>query len=213
MHVSRFRIKLLPLFSEADIYPKGPSMKRGLKVALATLSLTLFLSPPALGAPACLQAESGEARVAAAIQSIRGQYAAINRRAGRYRKIRKKLLGFSLEGGELVAYLDGPAVVKIVANHYGEGGRTLEEYYYANGKLIFVFARESCYDRPLSGKVVRTSETRFYFQNDRLIRWLDEDGKPVASGSAEYQDKQDEYLETSRKFADAARSKNSTIEA
>lgn len=156
---------------------------------------------------------AGRPQAADPIQSIRRQYANINKRASRYRKVKKQLSGFSLEGGELVAYLDGPAVVKLVANHYGEGGRTLEEYYFANGKLIFVFQKESRYDRPLSGKVVRTSENRFYFESDRLIRWLGADGKPVASGTAEYQEKQDEYLETSRKFVNAARSKVSTIEA
>lgn len=189
-------------------------MKPSLKALAVALCLASLLSPAAASGPtAPPQSGAGDAETAAAIQSIRAQYAAINKRVTRYRKVRKKLSGFSLEGGELVAYLDGPAVVKIVANHYGEGGRTLEEYYYASGKLIFVYAKESRYDRPLSGKVVRATEARFYFQNDRLIRWLDEDGKPVASGSTEYQEKQDEYVQTARKFADAARSKNSTIEA
>lgn len=189
-------------------------MKPSFKALAVALCLASLLSSAAASGPAAQpQKEGADAETAAAIQSIRGQYAAINKRAGRYRKVRKKLSGFSLEGGELVAYLDGPAVVKIVANHYGEGGRTLEEYYYSSGKLIFVYARESRYDRPLSGKVVRATEARFYFQNERLIRWLDEDGKQVASGSAEYQGKQDEYVETSRKFADAARSRNATIEA
>jgi hypothetical protein len=189
-------------------------MKRGVKVGVATLSLAFFLSPAASGAAAAvLQAKSEDRQTAAVVQSIRRQYAAINKRAGKYKKVQKKLLGFSLEGGELTAYFDGPAVVKIVANHYGEGGRTREEYYYANGKLIFVFQKESRYNRPLSGKVVRTIENRFYFENDRLIRWLGTDGKSVASGSSEYQEKQDEFLDASRKFVDAARSKNSTIEA
>lgn len=210
-------------------------MKLSLKILSAVLCLTSVAAsaaaPNSLSAAAnCLsvvasslsvctssllmrsQTSEGDAETAA-VQSIRRQYAAITKRAGRYKKVSKQLSGFSLEGGELIAYLDGPAVVKIVANHYGEGGRTREEYYYSNGKLIFVFQKESRYDRPLSGKVVRTSENRFYFENDRLIRWLGEDGKPVASGGAEYQEKQNEFLETSRKFVDAARSKASTIEA
>lgn len=189
-------------------------MKRSLKVLLAALCLASFPAHAVASCPAePTQTVTGDSDTAPAIQSIRRQYGAINKRAGKYKKVRKKLSGFSLEGGELVAYLDGPAVVKMVANHYGEMGRSVEEYYYQRGKLIFVFQKEYRYDRPLSGKVVRTSENRFYFENDGLIRWLDEDGKPVASGSAEYQEKQDEYLETSRKFMDGARSKGSTIEA
>ncbi len=147
------------------------------------------------------------------LQSIRQQYAAINKRVRKYRKVKKELSGFSLEGGEMVAYFDGPAIVKIVANHYGEGGRSVEEYYYANGKLIFVYRKDLTYNTPLSGRVVKTLENRFYFQNDRLIRWINEAGKPVAPGTDEYRQKQDEHLETSSKFITAARSKNSTIEA
>ena len=159
----------------------------------------------------CLAA--GKPQTPDPIPSIRKQYAAINKQARRYRKVKKELSGFSLEGGELTAYFNGPAIVKIVANHYGESGKALEEYYYRNGKLIFVLRRDQQYDQPMSGKVVRTQESRFYFQNDRLIRWLNEKGRPVASGTADYQQKQDEYLETSSKFLSGARSKDSTIAA
>lgn len=147
------------------------------------------------------------------IPSIRKQYVEINKQARRYRKVKKELSGFSLEGGELTAYFDGPAIVKIVANHYGESGRALEEYYYRAGKLIFVFRRDQQYDKPMSGKVVRTQENRFYFQNDRLIRWLNEKGRPVTPDTTDYEQKQDDYLQTSSKFLGGARSKESTIEA
>jgi hypothetical protein len=147
------------------------------------------------------------------VQTIRQQYAAINKGLAKYKKVKKKLSGFSVEGGELVAYLDGPAVVKIVANHYGEGGKATEEYYYSKGKLIFVYRKDYHYDKPLSGKVVRTEENRFYFENDRLIRWINEPGKQVAPGTAEYWQKQDQYLQTSNKFLNGVRSKDLTIEA
>jgi hypothetical protein len=189
-------------------------MKRSLKSVFAVLLLSLFISLTTSGEPrAGLQTASGEARAAAAVQSIQREYAKINKRVSRYRKVKKELSGFSLEGGELVAYLDGPAVVKIVANHYGEMGRSVEEYYYANAKLIFIFRRDYQYDKPLSGKVVRTQESRFYFQNDRLFRWIDEDGKRVSPARMEYEKRQNDILETSRKFVDGARSKSSTIEA
>lgn len=147
------------------------------------------------------------------IHSIRKQYASTNKQARKYRKVKKELSGFSLEGGELTAYFDGPAIVKIAATYYGESGRAFEEYYYRDGKLIFAFRRDQQYDKPLSGKVARTQESRFYFQNDRLIRWLNEKGRQVAPGAAEFQQKQDEYLETSNKFLNGARSPDSTITA
>lgn len=189
-------------------------MKRSQKLLLEGLFISLVLSHVA---GICFAADSQTGAVKPQtvdpIQSIRKQYAAINKRARSYRKVKKELSGFSLEGGELVASFDGPAIVKIAAIYYGESGRSLEEYYYANERLIFVFRKEYRYEKPMSGKVVHTYENRFYFANDRLIQWLNNQGRPMPNGIADYQQKQDEYLETSRKFVDGARSKASTIEA
>lgn len=112
----------------------------------------------------------------------------------------------------MIAYFDGPAIVKIAATYYGEGGRADEEYYYQDEKLIFVYRKDSTYSRPLSGKVIRKSENRFYFKGDQLIKWLDESGKEVSPGT-ESQKQQDECLASSNQFLVAARSKNPTIEA
>ena len=158
-------------------------------------------------------AAAGPNRPADPILSIRQQYAAINRKAARYKKVKKELSGYSAEGGELVAYFDGQAIPKIVATYYGEMGRTIEEYYFANGKLIFVYQKVFHYNRPLSGKVVRTEESRFYFNNDQLIRWLDEKGKQVSSSTPEYLEKQKDYLEAATKFTTGARSTDPVIEA
>jgi hypothetical protein len=155
---------------------------------------------------------TSHAQTADPVQSIRQRYATINQRVARYKKIRKELSGFSAEGGQLIAYLDGPAIVKIAATYYGEGGRADEEYYYQDGKLIFVYRMDSTYSRPLSGKVIRRSENRFYFQNDRLIKWLDENSKAVSDGE-EYLKQQAEYLEASNRFVIGARSSNPTIVA
>lgn len=113
----------------------------------------------------------------------------------------------------MVAYFDGPNIVKIVATFYGETGRTTEEYYYWENKLIFVLRTESSYDKPLSGKVVSTTVDRFYFSSDKLIRWIEENGKQVASDTSEYSDKQKEYLESSKQFTEGAGSKKLTIES
>ena len=147
------------------------------------------------------------------IASIRQHYAQINRNSRLYRKVKKELSGFSGEGGELLAYFHGPSIMKMAATFYGETGKATEEYYYWDGKLIFVQNIDYRYDKPLSGKVVKTTENRFYFNDDKLIRWIDENGKQVASDKSEYQEKQKEYLETSKQFSDGARSKDPTIES
>lgn len=147
------------------------------------------------------------------IQSIRQSYATINRKQARYRKVKKDLSGFSVEGGVLTAYFDGQNIVKMIATYYGEMGRTIEEFYYRDGKLIFVLRTELNYNRPLSGKVVSRKLNRFYFTNDKLIRWIDESGKTMPSDSAEYQEHQKDNLDTSMKLIEGARSGNKTIES
>lgn len=147
------------------------------------------------------------------IESIRQHYANINQNVTRYRRVKKNLSGYSAEGGELIAYFHGPSVMKMVATFFGETGRTVEEYYFWNGQLIFVLNTENRYDKPLSGKIVRKIETRFYFKDDKLIRWLDENGKEVASSSDEYAPKQADYLKMSKQFVDGAKSRAKTIES
>ena len=145
--------------------------------------------------------------------SIRQRYASINRGIRRYRRVKKELSGYSLEGGELVAYFNGPRIVKITAVYFGESGKAAEEYYYWNEKLFFAFRRDYTYDQSMSGKIVNTQANRFYFSNDRLIRWIDENGETKPSGAGDYQTKQEELLETSNKFLKAARSPEPLIEA
>lgn len=147
------------------------------------------------------------------IESIRQSYAAINRNIGKYRRVKKQLSGFSAEGGELTAYLDGPNIVKIVANYYGESGKAFEEYYYQGGKLIFVYRKDSRYNKPMSGRVVRTEEDRFYFNDGQLIRWVSNGGKQVPSSNSEYQKRQINYLENSRLFTEGVGSQKPEIEA
>jgi hypothetical protein len=147
------------------------------------------------------------------IAPIRQHYAQINSNVRLYRRVKKELSGFSAEGGELVAYFHGPSIMKMVATYFGEGGKATEEYYYWDGKLIFVLRTDYRYNRPLTGKVVKTDVSRFYFNADKLIRWIDETGKQQASGTTEYDEKQKEYLESSKQFSDGARSKNPTIES
>jgi hypothetical protein len=149
----------------------------------------------------------------ASIQKIRQHYATINRSTAKYRKVKKELSGFSAEGGQMIAYFDGQNLMKIDAKFFGESGRAAEEYYFWDGKIIFVLRTDYAYSKPFSGKVVRTEVSRFYFDNDKLIRWLDPAGKQVASTTSEFAEKQKDYLDSSKQFSEGARSSKTTIES
>jgi hypothetical protein len=146
------------------------------------------------------------------IETIRQHYASINKNVPLYRRVKKTLSGFSGEGGELIAYFHGPSVMKMVATFFGETGKAVEEYYFWNGKLIFVFTRSRGTDKPLSRESRQKTEGRFYFKDDKLIKWLGEDGKEVASDSSEYASKQTDYLKIAKQLSDGANSKSPTIE-
>jgi len=177
-----------------------------LKIRFAIFVLAFSILANATSASALLVPQADNT-----IESIRQHYAGINQNVTRYRRVKKNLSGYSAEGGELFAYFHGPTVMKIVATFFGETGRSVEEYYFWNGQLIFVFQTDNRYDKPF-GKIVRKIENRFYFKDGKMIRWLDENGKEVASDSAEYAPKQADYLKMSKEFVDGAKSKAATIE-
>ena len=169
--------------------------------------LLILLCAAGMSSAASRVSQGGEA-----LRTIRARYLTVNRNQAKYTKIKKDLSGFSTEGGELIAYLDGGSIVKIVANFYGETGKALEEYYYEDGQLIFVFRKDFRYSKPLYGRVVSSQAQRFYFDRGKMIRWLNEKGKAVSPGE-EYSRKQEELLSSAKEFSDGARSQAQIIEA
>jgi hypothetical protein len=100
-------------------------MRRILTIALATTLVSPVLTDIVghLSATASPQVEDP-------ISSIRRNYSEINRNAAKYKKVKKDLSGFSTEGGGLVAYFEGPSIMKITATFYGETGKASEDYYF-----------------------------------------------------------------------------------
>jgi hypothetical protein len=127
-------------------------------------------SSPALatGRQVALQ-QSGEDSV---VTRIRTHFALIERERPSYRCRTLPLAGFSTEGGGLEACYAGNRLRKLTAIYLGESGRGQEEYYFWNDSLEFLLRKTSHYSEPLSGKVVSTDEDRFYWNSDRLVRWV-----------------------------------------
>jgi hypothetical protein len=117
----------------------------------------------------------------ATISAIRDAYAQIERGLPSYRRVRHDIFGFSLEGGYLDAWFDGPHLEKLDARYYRETGRDQEAYYFVGDTLVFVFAADENYDRPLTGHVVHRDENRFHFHDQRLIRRTGAGAQDLAS--------------------------------
>ena len=136
--------------------------------------------------------------------TARARYAQINRDLGRYRIVKRKLTGYSPEGGTLRAYLLHGSPRKMVAYHYGESGKAIEEYYFWNHRLFFVLRAVFTYDQPF-GKVKRTGEHRFHFSNGKLVRWQ-KDRKLMPLSLQEAKDYEESTLLMARELLQTARS-------
>jgi hypothetical protein len=108
---------------------------------------------------------------------IRSQVENINQSLSSYKLITKDDDDQTTEGGEVKGYFSGGEIKRIGAVYYGETGRVRKEYYFANKKLIFYYSFEERYKQPFyttPGKVIisKKQETRFYFDNGILIKYI-----------------------------------------
>jgi hypothetical protein len=129
-----------------------------------------------------VSATSGSLRELA---GIRARFAAIERELPTSRVVAHAIHDFSTEGGELRAYFRGAELQKLRARYFDESGRAREEYYFANGELVFMYRVDERYDQPLSGRVNRRMEHRYYLNGGQLIRRI---RTPARSGSDEFGD-------------------------
>lgn len=129
-------------------------------------------------------------------------------------------LNWSTEGGDAIAYLNDNQICLIRAEWFGHMGKGIYEYYFSEGKLIFAFYTDYRYNRPFTytEKIAKEnddeaydpsktviSESRLYFKNRVLFRWLDDDNNIV--NGAEYEDKQKETLMLTDELLDRFRKK------
>jgi hypothetical protein len=115
------------------------------------------------------------------IKQIRTEYAKIN--SIKLDCKRQDLNDMSTEGGEIQKCYDEHGLRKAVLIFYGETGKSEVEYYFKNNNIIFSYAKEDKYNAPIymkeGGKILSSSVSRFYFDDEKLIRWLDNDNKIV----------------------------------
>lgn len=138
---------------------------------------------------ACVIAVAGSLRAADSsveekVKAIRAKYAEIEKGLKGCRQVKREVLDESAEGGELTAYFEDSNLRKLSVRLFGETGNVLEEFYFAEGKVIFVFRGDTRFTAPNSGAVMSKTEQRFYFAEDKLIRWLNPEKKDVTIDAA-----------------------------
>jgi hypothetical protein len=137
------------------------------------------------------------------ITFIRNEVAVINKSIKNYAKSTKNVEGISLEGTEATYYGSGKGLKKITAKIYGETYNATTELYYSGEELIFIYRKFNRYDTQIGmkppPKVVSIKESRFYFTNGKLIKFLE--GKKNIKSTAKYWvDSESEVLEMAEKL-------------
>jgi hypothetical protein len=147
---------------------------------------------------------------------------AISRIRAEYESIRNVLPGLTKESlglatdGKADVYRDSKRNIHlIVVERFFESGRVVEEYYYAGGALIFSLYQHHRYNLPYhvtpesakqSGvepfdptKTV-ISEDRYYFDKDKMIRWLNESRRDVKPGTKEFRQAEQDIAAASKEI-------------
>lgn len=114
------------------------------------------------------------------INIIREKYVKINSQIKNYSKKKILLYDEATEGSELTAYYDDKELKKIMKWSYGETEKEFTEYYYADNKFFFVYSKRYIYELkqdenniyPDREKIATIEENRWYFSNQKLIRWI-----------------------------------------
>ena len=156
------------------------------KINAPAIALMVLLFPAGAGAQS----------TDSTIKDIRSKYNTIKYHLASYDTTMTQIWDESTEGGQAIAYYDKNIVLKLIeVTWFGETGKRITEYCFDNGKLIFAFDQDFDYNRPIywdekkakeiddkeifDPKKTIVKQDRYYFKNEKLFLWLDNDGKPV----------------------------------
>jgi hypothetical protein len=128
----------------------------------------------------------------------------VNANETRYKLKQKDITGLSTEGGIIKAFYNQKDLKKLTVILYGEEGFSSESYYYNNGKLMYVFSQLSLYDKPF-GEVKSISSNKYYYDNKRLVTWLNDEGEPVKTDNEQYKEAEKLMLYNSNNFVNFMR--------
>jgi hypothetical protein len=123
------------------------------------------------------------------VKSIREWFTATNSGLSSYDLTEKEVSDESTEGGAMKAYYQNKELKLLHCEFFGEMGNIVEDYYYNSGNLYFVFSVRTTYSAPVYEEVEKTTtseENRYYFNNEKMIRWLDKDKVKVDVNSEDF---------------------------
>lgn len=148
------------------------------------------------------------------INSIRKEYQLIQRALPTFKTETIELEDYALEGADAKTYRDKAGDIRLIkAELFHESGKEFKNFYYHNGKLIFALyvthrynqhtgitpeiAKQEGIEEAFDPKKTLITEDRYYFSNNRMVRWIDENKKEVKVDTNEFKDSEEEVMANS----------------
>jgi len=129
------------------------------------------------------------------VKEIRSHYNTIRQDLHTYDTTMIEIWDESTEGGQATAFYEGSNLKLIEVVWLGETVKHSIGYYFDNDQLIFAFDQHFKYNRPIywdkkkaaemgddevfDYEKTTITEERYYFKEEQLFRWLDNDKKEV----------------------------------
>ena len=104
----------------------------------------------------------------------------IDKNIKNYTLCKNNIFGLSTEGAQLLTYYDDSSLVKMSMTYFGETGNSEDDIYYMGDNVSFVRSIKTFYDKPFyidDYEIESQSLDMFYFQNDSLFVWLNDNTK------------------------------------
>jgi hypothetical protein len=159
-----------------------------------------------------IQLAEAESRVS----DIRAEYQAIKGALPMLKEEKVSMDGYSTEGGEAKVYRDVKGKLRCMRIElYGEMGKSIEEYYVKNDRLIFMYRELHQYNVPFyltpekakeigsdsfDSQKTTLAEDQYYFYDSKMIQWIDRDKKEISQDSGDFKNAETEVLKSFVEF-------------
>jgi len=112
----------------------------------------------------------------------------------------------SVVNGKITGYYRDNEIKKVSWENYTDSCRTFTDYYFDDGMLLFIMKQNFVYNKPRTyteekakenndtvwydDKKTKMEINRYYFDKNKLIKWLNEDNTDVPVNTAEFINRQ-----------------------
>jgi hypothetical protein len=159
---------------------------------------------------ACMASAAMSEPADSAVAAIQDNVKKINAAQKSYHVMSTEMFDDTSESGQLTVFRDQATIVKMIGKFFGETGQVSYEYYISGDRLFFVLEKRMTYNKPIKydstgaesvakaqGFDIKKStltKNRYFFSDNRLIRWTDDNKKIVKSDSSVVAKKENEIL-------------------